>query len=208
GLGLEFLRHVSRCRVLVYVIDLTSADPAGDLASVRDEVAAYDPELVERPSLVAGTKADLLPDGPDVPRGLDLVVSGVTGEGIDGLREAIAQVVRRSREAEPPRTPYVVLRPAREPFQIRRDGDRFQVAGRMVERWVREVDLDNPEDVVRLQRRLVRAGVERRLAEAGAKRGDEVIIGGTAFEFIPDDALPGPVADTTMPDTEADGDES
>jgi GTPase len=70
---------------------------------------------------------------------------------------------------------------------VRREGDIFRVSGPRVERWVAEVDVDDPRQVADLQRRLVRAGVERRLAEAGARRGDEVIIGDRAFEFIPED---------------------
>jgi GTP-binding protein len=186
GLGLEFLRHVSRCRVLVYVLDLTS-DPAGDLAVVKAEVAAYDPSLVDRPALAVGTKADLLETWPDrPPDGLDVVVSGTTGRGIEELRTLIEERVRSVRAAEPPPRPYVVVRPAREPFQVRREGERFLVRGPRVERWVKETDLEDPEQVVRLQRRLLKAGVERRLAEAGARRGDEVVIGGKAFEFIPE----------------------
>jgi GTPase len=61
------------------------------------------------------------------------------------------------------------------------------VVGPQVERWVAETDLEDPRQVAALQRRLVRAGVERRLAEAGARRGDEVVIGGRTFEFIPED---------------------
>src|SRR5439155_23359955 len=63
GLGLEFLRHVSRCRVLVYVVDLAGDRPEHDLASVRAEVAAFDSELAERRSLVVGTKVDLVEGG-------------------------------------------------------------------------------------------------------------------------------------------------
>jgi GTPase len=94
----------------------------------------------------------------------------------------VAEAVAR----EPVRSPYVVIRPARETFVVRREGERYRVAGQRVERWVSEVDLDDPRQVTELQRRLVRAGVERRLAEAGAKRGDEVVIAGRAFEFIPE----------------------
>src|SRR5213594_1113544 len=80
GLGLAFLRHVSRCRVLVYVVDL-SADPVRDLATVRAEVEAFDQRLSERRSMVVGTKVDLLLKAARVPTGVDLAVSGVTGEG-------------------------------------------------------------------------------------------------------------------------------
>jgi GTP-binding protein len=187
GLGLRFLRHVSRCRVLVYVVDL-SGDPGGDLAMVRKEVGEFDPVLSERRSLVVGTKADLLPaDRRSPPAGIDLVVSGVTGEGVDQLEARITQEVAAARAEEPARSSYVVLRPGREPFAIKREGEHYLVVGPKVERWVEETNLDDPRQVEALQRRLVRAGVERRLAEAGARRGDEVVIGGRAFEFIPED---------------------
>jgi GTP-binding protein len=187
GLGLSFLRHVSRCRVLVYVVDL-SGDPVGDLAMVRREVAAYDPELAGRRSLAVGTKADLLPDPlAPPPPGIDLAVSGVTGQGIEALVARIGELVEAARAEEPPRAPYVVVRPAREPFTVRREGERFRVEGPSVERWVAETDFEDPGEVVELQRRLARAGVERRLQEAGARQGDEVVIGDRAFEFLPDE---------------------
>ena len=69
GLGLQFLRHVSRCRALVYVVDLSAEDPAADLATVRAELAAYDPELAARPALIAATKADLVDDPGGARRG-------------------------------------------------------------------------------------------------------------------------------------------
>jgi GTP-binding protein len=186
GLGLTFLRHVSRCRVLVYVVDVTG-DALGDATAVRSEVAAFDPGLAERRSLTVGTKLDLLEDRPaQPPPGIDLMVSGLTGEGIDELEGVILEQVRQARDEEPPRAAHVVLRPAREPFVVKREGERYRVTGPRVERWVAEVDIEDPRQVTELQRRLVRAGVERRLAEAGARRGDEVVIGGVTFEFIPE----------------------
>jgi GTP-binding protein len=187
GLGLTFLRHVSRCRVLVYVVDL-SGDPEGDLATVRKEVAAYDQALSERRSIAVATKADLLPeDAGSLPPGIDLAVSGLFGEGVEEFASRISEEVAAAKAEEPPRSSYVVLRPGREPFVIRREGEHFVVVGPKVERWVAETDLEDPRQVAALQGRLVRAGVERRLAEAGARRGDEVVIAGRAFEFIPED---------------------
>jgi GTPase len=187
GLGLEFLRHVSRCRALVYVVDLAD-EPERTLEAVRAEVAAYDVELASRRSIVAGAKADLVPDAASVGETVaDVVVSAVTGEGMEELERRIRDMVRRARAEEPPAVPFVVLRPGRDPFTVRREGDRFQVSGPRVERWVAEVDLDDEQEVAGLQRRLVRAGVERRLAEAGARRGDEVVIAGRTFEFIPEE---------------------
>jgi GTP-binding protein len=186
GLGLDFLRHVSRCRVLVYVLDLT-ADPERDLRAVREEIASFDPDLAKRQSLVVGTKADLVETGSLDRRVVDVVTSGVTGEGTDELEQRIRQLVEKARRDEPPPAPFVVLRPARETFVVKREGERYRVSGPRVERWVAEADLDDDTQVGELQRRLVRAGVERRLAEAGARRGDEVVIGNSTFEFIPDD---------------------
>jgi GTPase len=188
GLGHRFLRHVSRCRALVLVVDLSAPDPAADLAIVREELRAYDASLGSRPSLVVGTKLDLAPD-VDVQAILGsgtIAVSAVAGERLDALRERIASLAHEAAEAAKERSAYVVLRPARPRFVVTREGERFRVIGRGVERWVSETDLDDPEKLQRLQRRLVKEGVERELASAGARRGDEVMIGDVAFEYLPE----------------------
>jgi GTP-binding protein len=194
GLGDTFLRHVSRCRALLMIVDLSAPDPATDLATVREEIAAYDANLAARPWVVAGTKADLVEDPGPVAASLApdaLVVSGVSGEGIEALRERLAALAREAAGGGDERRPYVVIRPARPAFAVRREGERFRVVGRNVERWVAETDLDDPSELVRLQKRLIKEGVERQLAAAGARRGDEVVIGDRAFEFLPGEDLDG-----------------
>jgi GTP-binding protein len=195
GLGDRFLRHVSRCRALVLVVDLASEDPTADLRTVRAELRAYDPALAARPSVVAATKADLVEDpsgaagrlAPDA-----VVVSGATGEGLEPLRARLGELARHGAAAEEERRPLVVLRPARPSFVVRREGERFRVVGRNVERWVADADVEDPEQLAKLQRRLIKEGVERQLAAAGARRGDEVVIGALAFEFIPEREGDGP----------------
>jgi GTPase len=184
GLGHRFLRHVVRCRALVLVVDLSMPDPAADLDVLRRELAAYDEALARRPAVVVGTKADLV-DEPEPPEPGVLVVSAMTGEGIEALASRLGLLAESAAEAAPARTPHVVLRPGRPRFTISREGAGFRVTGRDVERWVLEADLDDGDEVVRLQKRLIREGVERRLAEAGARRGDEVLIADKAFEFLP-----------------------
>ena len=188
GLGHRFLRHVSRCRALVLVVDLSAPDPAADLATVRAELEAYDRAMAARPSLVVGTKRDLSLDvDPQALLGSGAIaVSAVTGEGLDRLRERLAALAREASAVAEERSAYVVLRPARPRFVVKREGERFRVIGRDVERWVSETDLDDSVKLERLQRRLVKEGVERELASAGARRGDEVVIGDVAFEFIPE----------------------
>jgi GTP-binding protein len=190
GLGHRFLRHVVRCRALVLVIDLADADPAADLAVLREELGAYDPELAERPAIVVGTKADLVEDPNLAATGLGptaLIVSAVTGDGLDALLDRLGLLAREAAEAAPEREPHVVLRPGRPRFTITRAEDgRWQVHGRSVERWVLEADLDDDDEVLRLQARLRKDGLDRKLAALGAKPGDEVEIRGRVFEYVPD----------------------
>jgi GTP-binding protein len=96
GLGLRFLKHIERTRVLVMLIDITSTDPAGDVRVLENELREYDPALLKRPRLVMASKADLIdPDELSTFR-YDLRISSVTGEGLpeliirlwDMLREA------------------------------------------------------------------------------------------------------------------------
>jgi GTP-binding protein len=190
GLGHRFLRHIMRCRALVLVVDLSAEDPAADLATLREELAAYDEELAKRPAIVAGTKADLVDDPAAIAAGLPdgaLATSAMTGDGIDELLVRLGLLAREAEAAQPERQPYVVLRPGRPRFTVTREGPhRWRVAGRSVERWVLEADLDDERDLERLQKRMIKDGVERKLAAEGARHGDEVAILDRVFEFQPD----------------------
>lgn len=194
GLGHRFLRHIVRCRALAMVVDLSADAPAEDLAAIRSELVAYSPSLAERASVIVGTKSDLVDEpeiaarvlGPDT-----VVVSAVSGEGIEELGERLGELAARAAAAAPARRSTVVLRPGRDPFTVSADGPgRWQVSGQLVERWVRDTDLEDELQTERLQRRLRRAGVERRLVAAGAHHGEDVRIGGHVFTFLPDEPRP------------------
>ena len=200
GLGHRFLRHVTRSAVLVHVVDLAPVepgrDPEGDLAALEAELAAYDPALAARPAMVVASKLDL-PDGrarlPEAQtaaqrRGLACFgVSAVTGEGMAGFLYAVGAAVAEARAGAPaPVTAGTVVAEAEVPIRVVREGAGFRVLGDRPERWVAMSDLDNPEALAHLQRRLRRAGVDELLAAAGARPGDEVLVGGTAFEYQPD----------------------
>jgi len=191
GLGHRFLRHVVRCRALVLVVDLAVDDPATDLAVLRAELAAYDPELGERPALVVGTKADLVDDPSTAAAGLGadtLIVSAMSGAGIDEMFERVGLLAHEAAAEAPERQTYVVLRPGKPRFTVTRDdAGRFHVKGRNVERWVMETDIDDERQVERLQQLLKKEGVDRRLAALGAKVGDEIEIRGRVFEYLADE---------------------
>jgi GTPase len=184
GLGHQFLRHVERARVLIVLLDLASVDgrsPENQEAVLLDELRRYQPELLDRPRLVVGTKADVATEPYD-----GRTVSAVTRKGLDELLGDIARLVEEARASEPEPEPYVVLRPEEEGFSVVREGAReWRVTGRPAERAVALADLTNPEALAYVQGRLRRMGVERALARAGVADGDLVRIGG--FELTYED---------------------
>ncbi len=193
GLGTRFLRHVRRAAVLVFLIDLAAddRDPANDVDALRRELKAFDEVLASRPSLIVANKVDA---GRDVlPRVLRrhaeaLPISAVTGEGIEGLVRRLDDLVKHSRSELAPSSGGYVRHVVRDdPIKVTRHPDGWQVSSRRAERAVAITDLDNEEAVGRLQRKLISMGVERALEEAGATRGDDVVIGNASFEFEPDE---------------------
>lgn len=191
GMGHRFLRHVSRAGVLLFLIDPTATDrdPTTDVEVLRGELAAFDPGLATRPSLVVMTKADAAGDRLDEIKALHpdaLVISAVTGAGLDELLRRMTELVARARADSPRAKGYVRHVVHDEPISVAREDKGWRVRGERVERAVATTDLDNEEALTRLQRRLISIGVERELAAAGARRGDEVRIGDAAFDFEPE----------------------
>ena len=191
GLGHQFLRHIERARVLVMVLDLAMVDgtsPETQQRVLLDELGRYRPELLERPRIAVGTRADLRQDPSDPS--VDVVVSSVTGEGIDTLLGLLRREVDAARDAEETPEAYVVHRPAPEGVRIERDPDgAFVVVGREASRAVAFSDLTNPDALAVAHQRLGRLGVDRALARAGARNGDVVRVGTLEMTYESDDLL-------------------
>ena len=185
GLGHQFLRHIERARVLLILLDLAAMDGAAPEEQERvllHELEAYDPAMLERPRLVAGSKVDVAQHSFD-----GLVVSAVTGAGLRELTGRLATLVARARTAEPDDGGFVVLRPSSEGVVVEREGDGvFRVLGRAAERAVALSDLTDPDALAYVDHRLRALGVTRALARAGARAGDTVLLGDHAFEYEPD----------------------
>ena len=190
GLGLQFLRHVERTRVLAYVVDGSAEDPWGDFEAVREEVAAFSPALARRPHLVAVNKLDL-----ETTRRLRshtrrkdvYFLSALSGEGLDGLREAMIDAVGQAPDApEPERAPLLTrLRPVPAQLEVEKKPWGFLVRGERVERLVESTNLDSDSGLDRFQVALDRLGVNTALEAAGAEPGDTVRIGSSEFEYQP-----------------------
>ncbi|NIY65377.1 GTPase ObgE [Streptomyces malaysiensis] len=193
GLGLEFLRHVERCSVLVHVLDTAALeserDPLTDLDVIEAELAQYG-GLDDRPRVVVLNKVDI-PDGQDLAdiirpdleaRGYQVLeVSAVAHLGLKELSFALAKIVADAREAKPKEeATRIVIRPKAVDdagFTVVAEEGFYRVLGEKPERWVRQTDFANDEAVGYLADRLARLGVEEELVKAGAHGGDEVVIG-------------------------------
>ncbi|CDR09881.1 GTPase ObgE [Streptomyces iranensis] len=193
GLGLEFLRHVERCSVLVHVLDTAALeserDPLTDLDVIEAELAQYG-GLDDRPRVVVLNKVDI-PDGKDLAdiirpdleaRGYQVLeASAVAHLGLKELSFALAKIVAEAREAKPKdEATRIVIRPKAVDdagFRVVAEEGFYRVLGEKPERWVRQTDFANDEAVGYLADRLARLGVEEELMKAGAHSGDEVVIG-------------------------------
>lgn len=194
GLGARFLRHAERCAVLVVVVDLAAPDPRGDLDDVVAEVRAHDPALEGRIRMVVGNKLDLPQADLDPVRSSSeesgVRCLGISAEGRRGLEElvgALVEEVARARAERGEPESFAVFRPVvPDRIRVQREDDAFRVIGERAERLVSMTPLSNPGAVRHLQRRLKALGVEQALTREGAREGDEVRIGETAFEFLPE----------------------
>ncbi|MFJ2820690.1 GTPase ObgE [Streptomyces toxytricini] len=196
GLGLEFLRHVERCSVLVHVLDTATLesdrDPVSDLDVIEEELKQYGGGLENRPRLVVLNKVDI-PDGKDLAdmirpdleaRGYKVFeVSAVARTGLKELSYFLAEVVAKARARKPKQeATRIVIRPKavdETGFTVTFDEaeDVYRVRGEKPERWVRQTDFNNDEAVGYLADRLNRLGVEDELLKVGARAGDGVAIG-------------------------------
>jgi GTPase len=226
GLGLQFLRHVERCAVLVHVVDMATMepgrDPETDIEALEHELALYsrdtaggdELDLVGRLRVAVLNKIDV-PDGRELvdlvrpglqARGLQVFpISAATGEGLAELGYALAAAVEEHRASlpapEPARVTIVPRAVDDSGFTVSaeedEDGATFVVRGVRPERWVRQTDFTNDEAVGFLADRLNRLGVEEELTRLGAQEGDTVVIGDVAFDFQPSLPAGTPLAEET-----------
>lgn len=217
GLGLDFLRHIERCTVLVHILDMATEeagrDPISDLDAIEAELSAYQEltgaNLADRPRIVALNKIDV-PEARELAdlvepeledRGLAVLrVSAATTEGLRDLAFTMAAAIAQARAAAPPAEPTrLVIRPepvAGPDFALVPTGENsFRVIGDKPRRWILQTDFSNDEAVGYLADRLAKLGIEKALAEAGAVPGAEVLIGeednSVVFDWDPDVAAEG-----------------
>lgn len=192
GLGLEFLRHIARTRVLLFVLD-AGAEPKATLETLLAELRAYDKELASRPAVIALNKIDLI-EAQEVESlsselgvfGLPvLAVSALRGDGLKELSQVLFALVRSTPKRQP-------APPAKKPAAAtgvrvtRVEEGVFQLEAPELERYLGRLKGDLSDATDYLQGLFKRYKVESALRAQGVRAGDTVRLAGAEFEYIPE----------------------
>ena len=203
GLGIQFLRHVERTRVLLHLVEMdpeNGREPLEDYDQIHKELGAYDENILKRPELIVATKMDLRGAAERfasfkaalVDRGIDpaniFEISSLTHRGVMPLMHKTATVLKTAPQFEPKQEPVqsTEYKYTPEPaLKVTRDSDgTFVLTGEKVERAFKMANLDHEDGVMRFARQLRSMGVDDALREAGAQSGDLVAIDDFTFEFV------------------------
>jgi len=189
GLGHDFLRHIERTKVLLFLIDLGDDDPAATRDVLENELAQHSDVFASRPKIFALNKADI----PENRARFDAVakdfespwlLSGATRENVAELLEHLWAIVERLKAEAVDESPHQEVEFVFEaPFHISHVENRFEVDGKAVKRAVTMTDFENDEAVRHLHKRFQRMGLLKALKRLGAKEGDTVVIGDVELEY-------------------------
>jgi len=199
GLGIRFLRHIERTRVIVHVLDISGSEgrnPYEDYITINNELENYNPNLLERPQIIAANKMDLpsskenlallkkqLPDTTIIP------ISAYTKDNLNELLYNISDVLQtidleRFTSVEKQTVVEYKFIPEPDPFVIEKDSDGvYNVVGPVIEKYFKGTDFNRDINVKIFARRLRNLGVEEALRKLGVKSGDAVRILGYEFEL-------------------------
>ena len=197
GLGLKFLRHIERTRLLLHVIDVAGTegrDPVEDFQKINEELKKYSEKVAKKMQVIAANKADVLQNEENYKKlekvaqknGYEIFkISAVTGEGLDALFERIAvllkQIPKEELEVIEEVTHYTL---EEEPsWSIRKDGKVFVVEGKEIENVMRRVNFSDYESLGYFHMTLRKMGVDAALRKNGIKEGDTVRIFDWEFEY-------------------------
>lgn len=189
GLGIQFLRHIERTRLLLHVIDVSGLEgrnPVKDFNAINEELKSYSEKLAKRKQIIVANKIDVMQDETlykeleDMAREKEIEIykiSAATGEGIDNLLHRISEVLKtlpKEDMVEITGGKKVYTLEEEETFTITKEGDMFVVDGPSVQKIMRRVNLEDNESMYYFQRCLDELGVNKALKEAGVKEGDTV----------------------------------
>ncbi len=197
GLGVDFLKHVQRTKVLIHLLDGLSEDPIADFHQINAEMALFDPYLGKKPQVVALNKVDL----PEVREKAEIIrqalqkqsgiekvwqISGLTGENVREMLYHVVTVLKSLPEPKTAEEEIPVYRLPKDPrqFEIIQTAEGWRVSGEAIERAAAMTYWEYPQSVRRFQKILQALGVEEGLRKAGVQEGDTVFIGDFELEWV------------------------
>ena len=194
GLGIQFLRHVERTRLLLHFIDVSGTEgrnPIEDFKTINEELKKYSEKLSTRKQIVVATKIDVIQDEEPLKEleklakneKLELYkISAVTGQGVQELIDHVSEVLKTLPKEdlfqEEEKMVYT-LEDKKDDWTIRKEGDDFIIEGRLMGR----VNIEDNESMYYLQKSLKELGIDDKLKEMGVCEGDSVVVAGWELEW-------------------------
>lgn len=198
GLGIQFLRHIERTRLLLHVIDVSGIEgrsPVEDFYTINKELENYSNKLSKRTQIIVANKVDVMQD-EDKYKELEKLakekkieifkISAATGEGIDKLMNRVTKILKtlpKEDLVEIEEKMVYTLDDEREKFTVTKDGKVFIVEGPAIERLMGRINLEDNESMHYFQKSLRELGIEAKLKELGVKEGDTVTLDGWELEW-------------------------
>lgn len=198
GLGIQFLRHIERTRLLLHVIDVSGSEgrnPVEDFYTINEELKKYSQKLSERKQIIVANKIDSMQDESlynnleklAKEKGLEIFkISAATNVGIKELMNHVSQVLKtlpKENLVEIKDEEKVYTLEDEEPFTINKEGNNYIIDGPAVEKLMKRVNLNDNESMYYFHKMLDELGVSQKLKEMGIKDGDNVTIAGWELEW-------------------------
>lgn len=195
GLGFKFLKHAMRTKVIAHIIDMSgenSFSPLESYETIYNELAKYDESLIKKPSIIIASKMDLPESKENLAKfkekypNLEVYpISSVYNEGLDALIKRLGEIVEESDNQAPTITTTEKVYKYEEevPFEIHRENNIWVLTGPKIEELFKMTRFTEDESVMHFAYKLKKMGVDEKLEELGAKRGDEVKIMDYIFNF-------------------------
>jgi obg family GTPase cgtA len=189
GLGIQFLRHIERTRLILHLIDVSGfqgRNPVDDFYSINNELRNYSEKLTKKKQIIVATKLDVAQDDTlykelekvAKKEGLEIFkISSITKQGLKELLVRVEELLKeipKENLIELNQRKVYKLNEDKNEFQIVREEDMYVVIGPAVEKLMSRVNLEDTESMYYFQRKLDELGVNEALKEAGVKEGDTV----------------------------------
>ena len=198
GLGIQFLRHIERTRLLLHVIDVSGIegrDPVQDFYTINEELKNYSEKLSTRKQIIVANKIDVMQDDIGLKELEELAkkeklelfkISGVTGQGVSELLNRVSEILKtlpKEELVESEERVIYTLEDDKDDFSVRKEEDIFVIEGKAINRLMGRINIDDNESMYYFQKNLKTLGIEDELKRQGIKEGDLVKILNWTFEW-------------------------